>query len=203
MTKVYITKEEVNLMKKIKGNVKGDLIKSFHDYIIREKGEEGVALVERRFKELGWPIKFKDVFTFKWYPESFLCLTHVVFLEVFDFDESKAFELGYNVPLGSIIIKMIMRYFISPEKALKNISKFWQKYFDFGKMECIDYNIEKGYAFLKLDGFKKFHPLVYEYLRGYISKTAEMIINSKNIKTEQIKSLYKNDPYDEFKVTWE
>ena len=203
MAKVRLTKKEVNRLKKIKGNIKGDILKAFHEYILREKGEKGVKAVEKRLKELGWPFQFKEVSAFKWYPEALICLTHLVYLEVFNLDESKGFDLGYNSPLYSIVIKLLMQYFISVDRVAKEAPKFWQRYFDFGEMKCTKIDLRKQYTILCLYGFKKFHPLVYDYLRGYLAKAAEMTARGKNVKVEQTKSLYNNDPYDEFKITWQ
>lgn len=80
--------------------------------------------------------------------------------------------------------------------------KHWHRHFDFGKMECTEKDAKRGYAILRLNGFKKFHETVYIYTRGYLTKLIEMATNSKKVKVKQIKSLYNNDPYDEFKITW-
>jgi hypothetical protein len=95
-----------------------------------------------------------------------------------------------------------MKY-VSIEKMLLEGPKHWRRHFDFGEIKCTKYNIKEHYAILRLEGFKKFHQAVYTYTRGYLAKLIEMVTNSKNIKVEQTKSLYNNDSYDEFKITWQ
>lgn len=201
MAKVKLTKEEADRIAKIKGNVSGTIFQAYYKLILGKKGEKSLRKVEERMKELGYPVKFKETSSFKWYPESLACLASLVSLEVFDWDESRAFDIGYEAPLHSILVKLLIKY-ISVETMLREAPKYWQKHFDFGKLHCTKYNSKKSYAILRLDGFKKFHLTVYIYIWGYLTRLVELVTKSKNVKVEQIKSLYNNDPYDEFKIRW-
>ena len=201
MSKVKLTKEEVQRIAKIKGNVHGSILKAYHQFIVDNIGQEGAKEIEKRLAGLGCDIKFKEAFTFKWYPKAFSSLICLAFLEVAGWDENDAFKVGYAAPAYSILTKLLMKY-LSIERILKESNRHWRQHFDFGEIKCVDYNKQKNYAILRLYGFKKFHPTVYIYILGYLTRLIEMATKSKKVKVEQTKSLYNNDSYDEFKITW-
>ncbi len=202
MAKVKLTKKEADRIIEIKGNTIGAILKTDYQFILNKKGQEGVRKVEARLKELGCPIKLKETSTFKWYPESQGCLTMLVILEVFNWDESKVFDLAYSAPFNSQVTKFIINKLLNIEKIFQNVSTYWRKFADFGKLSSPEYNMEKKYGILRLENFKKYHPTVEEYIRVFLIRLFEIVTQSKNVRVEQTKSLYNNDPYDEFKITW-
>jgi len=201
MVKVRVTKEEADKLMNIKGNVTSSILKAGYQFILHEKGEKGIKTVEQRLKELGYPLGFKEISSFRWYPISQACLFYLAALDVFDWDESKAFDIGYNTPLYSILTKLLYRYF-SLERMLREVPRYWLEHFDIGEVECVESNKNKRCAILRIKNFKKFHPILYIYMKGYITRVHEMAIKKKAVKVEQTKCIYNNDPYDEFKITW-
>jgi hypothetical protein len=201
MAKIKLTKEEADKMMKVKGNVTGTIYQADYRLILERGGEEKVREVEKKLEELGYPIKLKETSSFKWYSEAHACLVYLSMLEVFDWDESKTFEIGYNVPSFSTLTKLLMKY-LSVERLIKEASNTWKKHFDFGEMKCTKFDEEKKTGVLRVDGFKKFHPTLDLYIRGYITRLVEMAVKSKDVKVEQTKSLYEGDPYAEYRITW-
>jgi hypothetical protein len=202
MVKVQITKEEAQKIAKLKGNVSGAIIKAYEKFILNKKGEKEIKKVEERLAELGQPLKFAEVSSFGWYPESLACLIGIAILEIFDWDEKKEFEVGHDAPLYSIITKLLMQYFSSIEITFKGAPIYWRKHFDFAELRCTKLDTKKKLAILRLTGFKKFHPTVYIYMQGYLTRIIEFGTHGGNVKVEQTKCLYNNDPYDEFKASW-
>ncbi len=202
MAKVQIDKAEAQKIAKLKGNVSGAIIKAYEKFISNKKGEEGVNKVEKRLAELGQPLKFAEVSTFGWYPEAMACLIGVAVLEVFDWDEQKEYEVGHDAPLYSVITKLLMQYFASIEITFKGTPIYWRKHFDFAELKCTELDMKNSTAILRLTDFKKFHPTVYIYMNGYLTMIIEFATKSGQVKTEQIKSLYAGDPYDEFRINW-
>jgi hypothetical protein len=202
MAKIQLTKEEVQRIAKIKGNVSGTILKAYYDFIVDHIGEDGAKKIEERLTNLGCPIKFKEAFSFKWYPKAYSSLICMAFLEIAGWDEKRAFEVGYDAPAYSVLTKLLMKYF-SIERILKESPRHWRQHFDFADMKCVEYKPEEKCAILRLNGFKKFHPTVYFYIWGYLTRLIEMATKGKEVKVEQTKSLYNNDPYDEFKIIWE
>lgn len=202
MARIQLTKEEVQKIAKIKGDVHGSILKAYYNFIVDNIGEDGARKVEERLKELGCKITFKEAFTFKWYPKAYSSLICLAFLETVGWDEKDAFKVGYAAPAYSTLTKLLMNY-LSIERVLKESNRHWRQHFNFGEIKCVDYDKEKNYALLRLYGFKKFHPTVYIYILGYLTRLIEMATKSENVEVKQIKSLYDNDPYDEFEVTWQ
>jgi len=204
MAKVKLTKKEADRIMNIEDTTRGTVLITLRDYILNKKGKKGVEMVENRLKELGYSFRFKDfTASFKWYQGSFGDLIIPVILEVFHWDESKAFEIGYDsLIINSLITKLLMSRLISLETAFKNTPKFWHYFTEVGDMKFTEYDLDKRHAILRLDNYKKFHPTEYDYIRGNLAKILEMVTNSKNVQVEQTKSLFNNDSYDEFKITW-
>jgi hypothetical protein len=202
MAKIKLTKKEADRIMKIKGNTIGAILKTDYQFILNKKGKEGVKKVEERLKELGCPINFKKISSFKWYPESKGCLAMLVMLEVFGWDESKASDLGYNAPFDSPVTKFMIGSLLDVEKVFQNTQKYWHRFADFGEMKYTEYNIENKYGILRIENFKKYHPTVEIYINSFLLRLFEILTKSKKVKVEQTKSLFNNDPYDEFKITW-
>ncbi len=203
MAKVKVTKAEADRIMKIEDQTKGVVVKTLADYIIEKKGEKGIKMVEKRLKELGYPIKFKECSTYSWYSGSFDALITLVILEVFGWDEKKAYDIGYDsLVIHSLGARLLLTRFVSLELAFKNAQKFWHFFSYLGEVKFTKYNINKGWAILRLDGYKKIHPAEYTYMRGSLAKILEIMTDSKKMKIEQTKCLYNDDSYDEFKLTW-
>lgn len=203
MAKIRNKKEETDKLMKVSGNVNGALLKAQHQFILNKKGEEGVAKVDKRLKELGYPLDFKKISSFGWYSASYICLICLVILEVFDWDEKEAYNIGYDSPLYAILTKLLIKYFVSLDKVFPQIPRYWSKHYDFGAMEGIKLDQENKYVVMRLTGFKKIHPIWYVQAHGYLSRLVEMCTRSTDVRCEQTKSLYNDDPYDEFRITWE
>ena len=56
-----ISKEEINELMSLKGEVKGTGIKTHGGFILKEEGEEGLKRLEETMVNLGYPIEFKKV----------------------------------------------------------------------------------------------------------------------------------------------
>lgn len=203
MAKTKVTKKEVDKMMKIEDRTRGMLLKSMGDYIVTKKGEKTLKMIEKRLKELGYPINFKDAASYTWYEGPYDTLLTLVTLEAFGWDESKAFDIGYDsLVIHSLAAKLFMTRFVSLELAFKNASKFWFFFSHTGTIKFTDYDVKKKYAILRLDDYKKFHMVEYNYMRGALTRILEMMANSKDVKIKQTKCLFWDDTYDEFKLTW-
>jgi len=203
MVKVQLTKKEADRIMKMEDRTKGVVLKTLEEYILNKKGKEGLGMVEKRLKELGYPLKFKEISSYKLYQGPIDVLLTLVILDAFQWDESEAFNMGYDsLVVHSLSAKLLMSRFISIETAIKNAPKFWHYFSNLGEIKFPQYNIDKGSAIMYLEGYKKFHPAEYSYIRGVLTKIIEIMSKSKNVKVEQTKSLFKGDSYDEFKITW-
>ena len=201
MTKFKVTKEEADRLMKEKGNIRGSLLKSSFLVIFDEKGPEGIKKIEQKMEKLGYPLNLKEISSFKWYPYGYSSLALLLMMESFDWEEKNIFEMGYKVPSYSILAKLLMKY-ISPERLFTDGFKYWRKHFDFSDLKCAKLDEKRKLAHLRIDNFKKFHPLDNILIKGSLTRIIEMVTKSKSVKVEQTKNIFENDPFNEFKITW-
>ena len=205
MTKVKITKEEIDRIMKIKGHIKGSIFQGFYYYVLDKKGKEGVEKVKKRLKELGpsFDLDLEKIDSFKWYPHSIATIVCLAILEVFDWNEEVAYDMGYHNLSHSSLARMLLRYFVTEKSFTKHNMKYWKRQVDYGEIETVETNNEEKYSITRIRSFKKFHRVVYLYTMGFMARVMELTMNVKNAKVEQTKCLFWGDPYDEFKTTWE
>jgi len=199
-TKKYL-KEEVDRMIKIPGNTRAAILKAHADYIRLREGEEGVKKVEELMKEFGHPINFAKINIYDWHPDGLPCGVTLVAKEIFGWKDEDIFEMGKITAGQSLLLKLILRYFISPRKTFKEAHRLWDKYYDFGKLELTEFNEKAKYIILRVTR-PKFHPLVCVYFRGYITRICQFVFGSSNIKVEETKCQFKGDPYHEYVIRW-
>lgn len=201
MEKETITKELTEELMRIEGNVKGEVIRINFLYIREKKGEKGVELVEERLKELGYPIKAERIKTFAWYPEALSVLLILVAKDIFQWQDSDIFDMGNSAPKYSFIVKLLIRYFVSPQKSFRESPRYWRKHFDFGELETIEFNEKEKYLILRVKGYA-FHPTICFFHKGFFLKIGQFVINSEKLSIKETKCVYKGDPYHEYLISW-
>lgn len=200
---LQLSKEEVDKMMKIKGNVKGVILKGHFDYIRDLKGEEGIKKVEKRLLELGYPIDHKKIKEGKWYPEALACLIVLVCAEVFNWNQEGVRKMAYESPKYSFIVKVLMQHFVKIEKSFKMAPIYWRKHFDFSRMEVGGFSEKEKFGIIRLVDFHKYHPLICEYHRAYFQKIAEIMLGQRKVRVSHTKCLFREDDCEEFKIIWE
>lgn len=194
-----IQKEEIEKMMKMKGNVRGAVLQADIAFICKQRGKKGVRAVEKKMTELGYPIDFEKIKTGEWYPESLSVLIVLVAKDLFNWTEKDISEMGNSAPKYSFISKILMKYFLSLKRFIKEVPKYWRKHFDFGELEVSELNKEKKYLILHKKDYK-FHPLICFYHAGYYLRIAQYIIESEKITIEETKCVFKGDPYHEYVI---
>jgi hypothetical protein len=198
-----ITKESVKKLLEIEGEVRGVVFKTDGEYILKEKGQEGLNKLERELKNLGQPIKYKKIETLAFYPVGLRAISLLVIKKVFNFDDEKIKEMGFFATKTSLIVKLFIRHFLSIQRVFfKEAPKIWRKHWSAGEINPIELNEEKKYALLRLKGFS-LHPIYCCYLEGYFRGILQMIVKSSQIMSEETKCSFRGDKYHEYLVKWE
>ncbi len=195
-------KKEADELMGIKGNVKGVVFQTHAAYIRHREGENGLMAVEKKMEELGYPVKFNEVKPFKWYSEAHTILVILVAKDIFGWDDSDIFDMGNSAPKYSFIVKLLMRYFLSPKKTLEMSPRYWKKHYDFGELEIGEYNEKEKYMSVRVKGYKA-HPIVCIFHKGYFLRLVQYVVKSKNITMEETRCVFKGDPYHEYVGKWE
>ena len=197
-----ITKEEIKKLAAIKGKVRGQVFLTDIGYIKEKKGREGVRLLKEKIAEWGNPIDYEKAEALKWYPVGLRVISLLAIKEVFGWGDKEIFALGSNAPKFSLIVKVLMRYFLSVQKTFKEGSKYWEKHYSVGALEPVEYNKKEKYFILRLKDFK-IHPILCSYYAGYFLRIGQYVQRSEKMTIEETKCMFKGDSYHEFIIRWE
>lgn len=196
-----ITKEEADKLMAIPGNVKGAVILADLEYARRKGGIEAIKKIKERLKELVYPVDIEEIKPMEKYPEALSVLIILLVKEVLNLTDEEIFEMGGAAIKLSPFIKILTKYFVSPKKCFEQAPKYWEKYFDFGKIEPAEYNGKEGYTILRVIGYK-FHPIICIYHMGYFTQVVKIATGKKIIESKEIKCIYRGDPYHEYFISW-
>ena len=194
-------KEISRQLKQKKGNVRGDIILGNFSYIRQEKGEIGLEKVKKKVKEFGYSVDINRIKPLEWYPESLSVMVILVAKKVFQWEDEDIFEMGKQTTKYSFIMKMLIKYFSSLRMIFTEASKYWEKYLDVGKLEIIEVDEKKKFIILTIKDYD-FHPSLCFYHAGKMLQIAELCLDKKDIKIEEIKCLFKGDPYHKYLISW-
>jgi hypothetical protein len=189
-------------LSKVKGNVRGEGILTDIEYLRYKKGDEGVQILEEKLKELGYPIKFKDVRPMKWYPVGLDALKILTMKEIFNWSDKEIFEMANFAAKVSLLIKIMVKYFLSAEKSFKQSPKYWRQNYDFGELEAYKFNKKEKYMIFRIRGFK-IHSILCIVCAGYFLKVAQFVLKSNVVTVKETKCAFKNADFHEFVINWE
>ncbi len=194
--KEELSKEMVKELLDKEGNVKGDLLLAYLHYVKKTEGDRGLSAVENRLSSVGIDIKESEIKAFDWYPVGYEPLVVLAAKEVFGWDDDKIFEMGKNVTKLSLIIKMMLRFFVSIDKVFEESPKYWRNSYDFGDVEPV--GRENGTYIMRIKGYD-IHPISCIYNAGYIIGIAEMA-GGKGMTIEEKTCVHKGGEYHEYHI---
>jgi hypothetical protein len=194
-------KQEVGGLMAIKGKSRGDILRNHFSYIKLKEGEEGIKVLEAKMNELGYPIIFDSIKPFDWYPEAMGVAILLVAKDIFGWNDEDIFNMGKSEPKQSTILKFLIKYLISIEKAFGDSSPYWKKHYDFGDFTSNEINLDKKYCSFRISGYK-FHPIVCTFWKGYFLEVGSFVINGKDLTIEETACVFKGDAFHEFMIRW-
>lgn len=195
-------KEIADELMKIEGNVRGTILFSNLQFILKRQGKEGLKKVEEKLKELGYPFEFQKIKQLDWYPEALSHLILLICQEIFGWKEEDFFEMGYQAPQLSVVFKFLMKYFVSLKKAFLETPNYWKKHINVGELVPYQLNEKEGFVILQLKDYK-FHYLGCVYKKGYFTRLLEYLLPNKKIATTETKCVHRGDSFCEFLIKWQ
>lgn len=183
------------------GKCKGECLRSVYLHIKKTKGEEGLAKIEKEMKDLGYPVDFKKVKAFDWYPIGLRALTLVALRRAFLWENKDVEKYGEALLDYSFVFKTILKFVSSFKDFFKRSDFYWKKHFTVGRMETYLFDKKRKRATVRIHDFK-IHPDFCFLLLGYFKKLGKLS-GKKNVKIEETKCIFKGDPYHEYVVSWE
>jgi len=195
-----ISKKEVDELMKIKGEARGISIKGEAEFILKEKGEEGLKKLEDTMAKIGCPIKYSELKSLSFYPLKYEAITTLVLKEVFNFKEEDFRKVGAFEAKLSLIIKMFLQYFFSLGLMAKKAPIIWKRYYTVGNLTVPEFNKKEKYAILRLENFK-LHSSHCRTLEGFFATLVQMVVKD-SVTCKETKCTFKGDEYHEFLLKW-
>jgi len=195
-----ISKEELNGLTSIEGETRGHSIRNTGDFILKEEGREGLNKLESAMARLGYPIKYEKAKETNYYPAKILAITLVVIEKIFNYDAKKFQEMGRFRAKFSIIMRMLMRYLISLDRAVKEMPKMWRKFLTTGDAKVVSFDKKEKYAVIRIENYR-FHQIQCRIIEGIFSTVLQTIVKS-NVTCQETKCIHRGDEYHEFLLKW-
>jgi len=195
-----LTKENLEEIMRLKGEVRGMAVRNHADFILKEKGEKGLKELEQKMEELGYPIDQGKIQQWEFYPIGLEIVELLAIKNLFEFGEEKFKEIGSFDAKVSFILRVFFKYFGSPSRLSIQAQNIWKKYYTIGEVKARELNEKEGHAILTVEKFK-LHPIHCLHLQGYFSGVLKMAVG-KNIASKETKCPFRGDEYHEFSFTW-
>jgi len=197
-----LTKDIAKKLMEIEGETRGVVLKTDGEYVLKEKGEEGLKKVEEELEKFGYPIKFKEIKTMDFFPVGLRVISLLTIKKVFNFDDEKIKEMGIFATKVSLIIKIFTRYFLSVKRVFYvEAPKIWRKHWTIGELIPVEINEEKKYAILRLKNFS-LDPVYCKYLEGYFCGVLLMLVKTTKMIPEETKCKFRGDEHHEYLIKW-
>lgn len=196
-----ISQEEALKIIHSEGEVRGAVLKTDKNFILKKGGEEKVKEVEKELERMGYPLLYDEIQTMSFYPFGVRIISLFAIAKIFNLDSEGIREIGMMAPKSSVLIKIFTKYFLSVEQTLNKVGEVWEKHSTVGKAEAKEVNEKEGYAIFHFSGIN-FHPIYCSYLAGYLSGIISMTV-SKKVDVEETICSFRGGEVHEFKATWE
>lgn len=197
-----ISKEDLDIINKNEGEIIGEGIIEDMNFIVKEKGEESLHQIEEEMKKLGYPLIFKEIKKFAWYPIKTYLLFLLVVKNLFNWSDDEIRKMGKAAPNFSFITQIMLKYFISIKRTFYEASNYWKKYFTKSKLVTVEYNDEKKSAILACQDFYG-HPIFCRYLEGFFRQILTFNVGEENVKeVKEIECIFQGAPAHKFYFTW-
>ena len=197
-----LTKTEIENLIKKPGQVRGVVFNTDAEYILNKKGEKELERVGQKTKEWGHPIDYKNIRNMEWFPIGLRIISLLAAKEVFNWQDKEIEDMGHSAPAYSLVVKLLMKYFLTLKQTYEKSPGYWAKHYNIGKLEAPEYNEKEKYLILQLWDFK-IHPILCSYYLGYFRKIAELGAQQKITGIEETKCPFRAGPCHEYTIRWE
>ncbi len=194
-----ITKTKADGLMQIRGRVRGAVFETDAEYIKHRYGPAAIDRIMAALETIGYPLRYKDVKSMEWLPLGLRALSLLVIKDVFKWNGEEIKKMGDAAPKYSFIVKLLMKFFVSPRVAFNHAPEYWVKHYDTGRLVAVELNEETGDAVIHLHDFNV-HPVYCKYLEGYFQRLFKFMYPTSLIEIHETKCMCQGDPYHEFIV---
>jgi hypothetical protein len=197
-----ISQEEISRLMNKEGEVRGTALINHKDFILKEKGKEGLKKLEEAISHLSGIIEPKELNRWEFYPIWQEIVELLAIKKIFHFSDEKMKEIGALGSKLSYIVKLFFQYMGSVNFLAKKAPEMWRKYYTVGDLVIKEINEEKKYIIIDIKNFN-FHPIHCLHLCGYFSNMVKVASGSKTVvDCQEVKCVHRGDEYHEFLVKW-
>ncbi len=175
-------KKVIKELKELEGEARGIHLKNDAEYILKEKGKEGLEEVEKKLSLWGVNIRYSEIQNLKFYPAGWRSLSLLATKEVFDWEKEDIRKMCEFAAGVSFAVRLYLKYFYSVSKLLEKVSRMWREYWSFGEVEVRNFKEEEKELELVVSDFNC-HPIYCECMKGYLEGLGRMVTKSK-VKVE-------------------
>jgi len=194
-----LNKEELKKISQLKGETRGVVFQTDAKYVLMKEGEDGLRKLEKRANELGFKIPYQTVKPLDWEPIGLRIVSLFLIQDTFGWPDSEIRKMGYFAPNVSFIIKLLMKYFVSIEKTIKNAPRYWAQHHTVGEL-IVDKVDQKQKEIIIRMKAPEFHPIFYTYLEGYYERVARF--TNPNMVCQHSKTIIGRESFHIYKIKW-
>ncbi len=196
-----LSADELKAVEQIQGEVRGVTLQTDAEFVRRKYGAAGLARVKAALEKAGQPIAYEDIKAMQWYPLRLRVLSLLAIRRVLNLSDEDIKAMGSTAPKYFFVVKLMMKFFISPSIAFHRAPDYWSKHYSIGTVEARELNEAKSYALLDLKDFRT-HPICCTYLAGYFLSLFEYLLPGKGVRIEETECIFRNGDKHLFKATW-
>lgn len=194
-------KEEIEKIMATPGKARGVVFTQDMGYILEKGGQAALKKVESETERLGHPIDYMKIKPLAWYPIG-LWVAHLLAVkQALNWENKDISDMGNAAPKYSILVKMLLKYFVSLKKSYQESPHYWRKHFTVGHLELPEFHEDEKWLIVRQCDIK-IHPITCTLFSGYFLRIAQYVIKSPKITIKEVKCMHRGDPYHDFLFTW-
>ncbi len=196
-----LEKKRKELIQK-EGNVKGSQIKSILKCIEKKEGNDGFKRLKEELKKYNLSFNINNINPLDWINEGESVFIILLAKEIFNWSDEDMFEIGMEAGKISFLLGIFTRYFVSVDAVYAGAPDYWKKHFDFGKVEMVELDKEKGIMKFRVYGYDYDRSVCKFFHSGYFYSLAAISIETKNLKVEETVCIFDGGSYNEYIISW-
>lgn len=186
---------------KIKGRVRGDVLKTDFNYIKKKEGAAALKKLEKEIKKYGIDLGAESVKSTSWYPVGYKAIIFDLIEKKYNWSDYQFEKMGQFAHKESFIVRTLLRYFVSFQKTVEETPNFWAKYWSVGELVPYKLDEKEKYLILRLKNVN-IHPKLCLYFKGHFKAIAGLIIKSEKLSIKETKCAFKDDKVHEYLIEW-
>lgn len=187
----------------IEGKVRGAAFQTDANFIKSNLGQTGLGSLEEEFKRLGISFSYENISAMRWYRIGYRNLELELIKDVFNWTDTQIIQMGIMAPKHSFLVKLLMKHFISPNKAIQKTSEYWDKHNTIGKLDVLEFN-ENHTLIIEITDFPV-GKTYCRYLQGYfitISRLLFSLDSEIEVQVQELQCISNDEDSHIFKIIW-